>query len=93
LASSVTTLRVKLSGLLSGGNAIDCRGWGHRDPLVEYENEAFDMFENLRRELRAGTRRLDVSRTTRGGAGTMPEVGRNDPCPGGSGRKCHGHGK
>jgi preprotein translocase subunit SecA len=141
-------------------NAIQYRAWGQKDPLVEYKQEAFDIFVDLMHDVRAsfmdrffkfqvqlaptGARPLprppvgqalhpaasdadlmvgagassgpgvgtspqgpgDASgrRPTGGGLGapatvTRPgppavtKVGRNDPCPCGSGRKykkCHG---
>jgi preprotein translocase subunit SecA len=144
-------------------NAIQYRAWGQKDPLVEYKREAFDMFEDLmrdiqstfterflkiqvsaepRQELRPAARRPappspavepapapagadelflgaaprvppppPVAPAARGpapalssslgpvgrqAAATVPEVGRNDPCPCGSGKKykkCHGAGR
>ncbi|HXW97580.1 MAG TPA: preprotein translocase subunit SecA [Gemmatimonadales bacterium] len=130
-------------------NAIQYRAYGQRDPLVEYKKEAFDMFEDLMRDVQATfterflktqisaeparrappprppvverksgaddlfapearvappTPRLPATppiTTNRGpiGAGSAPdraEVGRNDPCPCGSGKKykkCHGVGR
>jgi preprotein translocase subunit SecA len=133
-------------------NAIHFRGWGQRDPLVEYKREAFEMFEDLVRDIQStfterflkvqvtaeaprppvmpppppttsgpGGPDLDelipggrpvapVPATAGAAAGALqsslgplgrgmdsvPEVGRNDPCPCGSGRKykkCHGVGK
>ncbi len=140
-------------------NAIQYRAYGQRDPLVEYKKEAFDMFEDLMRDIHASfTERFlkiqvtaepprqppppptrptpaqpasgaddlfspdarqvppslsappnvgprmpapPVVTTNRGplvsgSAGGLPEVGRNDPCPCGSGKKykkCHGVGK
>jgi preprotein translocase subunit SecA len=139
-------------------NAIQYRAYGQRDPLVEYKKEAFEMFEDLMRDVQATfterflkiqvtaepprpappPSRLRAERppvaapvptgaddlfapdarevplapqasvgprlpaapvvtTSRGplspAAGTLPEVGRNDPCPCGSGKKykkCHG---
>jgi preprotein translocase subunit SecA len=137
-------------------NAIHYRGWGQKDPLVEYKKEAYEMFEDLMRDIQATftERFLKVTVTAdapppppppvlppppqpaatggsddlfmgmpprapepapaapaaRGGpapavstsvgrlgaaAATVPEVGRNDPCPCGSGKKykkCHGQG-
>ncbi len=126
-------------------NAIHYRGWGQKDPLVEYKKEAYDMFEDLMHDIQSTfTERflkIQVSaepprheppppppapvsigsddmfagpvRHASGSApaaaatvtstlgpigrsvGTVPEVGRNDPCPCGSGKKykkCHGAG-
>ena len=129
-------------------NAIHYRGWGQRDPLVEYKTEAFDMFEDLMRDIQVTFSerflKIQVSITPgpqgpppppprpksppeppasptddlfaptaprtpagaaavnsslgpigRPAAGLVPEVGRNDPCPCGSGKKykkCHGAG-
>ena len=131
-------------------NAIQYRAYGQRDPLVEYKREAFEMFEDLMRDMQAtfterflkiqvtaepprppaaAARRrrpaLARRRTTsspappaaarapapapahrpspssagplrRAAAGRRGEVGRNDPCPCGSGKKykkCHGAGQ
>jgi preprotein translocase subunit SecA len=145
-------------------NAIQYRAWGQKDPLVEYKREAFDMFEDLMRDIQstfterflkilvsaegprqeatrparrpgpparsaepvpapAGADDLfmgaaprvppppPVAPSSRGpapglntslgpvgrhAAATVPEVGRNDPCPCGSGKKykkCHGAGR
>jgi preprotein translocase subunit SecA len=148
-------------------NAIQYRAWGQKDPLVEYKREAFEMFEDLIRDIQstfterflkiqvtaepprqemprprgrpavapsAPTANADpvpapsgaddlfmgsapaprvpppppVAPNSRGpsaavssslgpvgrpAAATVPEVGRNDPCPCGSGKKykkCHG---
>jgi preprotein translocase subunit SecA len=133
-------------------NAIQYRAYGQRDPLVEYKKEAFEMFEDLMRDVHATftERFLKIQVTAeaprpvapppprtavpaRGGGAddlfapearlpvpagvgprlpqpqamttnrgtsptaprstTVPEVGRNDPCPCGSGKKykkCHG---
>ncbi|HSE28353.1 MAG TPA: preprotein translocase subunit SecA [Gemmatimonadales bacterium] len=118
-------------------NAIQYRAYGQKDPLVEYKREAYEMFEDLLRDLQAtfAERFLKVQvsaepprrppppppppaddlfpgeptrprsrapaappAAARGGglatgAATIPEVGRNDPCPCGSGKKykkCHG---
>jgi len=137
-------------------NAIQYRAYGQRDPLVEYKKEAFDMFEDLMRDIHASfTERFlkiqvtaepqrpmappsppprpatsttgaddlfapdareavspppvvgprlpapPVVTTNRGplvpaSTGGQPPVGRNDPCPCGSGKKykkCHGVGR
>ena len=135
-------------------NAIQYRAWGQKDPLVEYKREAFEMFEDLMRDIQstfterflkiqvsaeaprqpprrpvpppspepvpapAGADDLFMGTAPRvppppvpasrgpapalnsslgpigrQAAATVPEVGRNDPCPCGSGKKykkCHG---
>ncbi|NOT06803.1 MAG: preprotein translocase subunit SecA [Gemmatimonadales bacterium] len=128
-------------------NAIQYRAYGQKDPLVEYKKEAYEMFEDLMRDIQATfTERylkIQVSaepprqapppppaalsrggsddlftgpaRTSTGPMGSqpppkvetslgklgatsgagLPQVGRNDPCPCGSGKKykkCHGAG-
>jgi preprotein translocase subunit SecA len=129
--------------------AIGYRSWGQKDPLVEYKQEAFSMFEDLMRDIQhtfaerflkvqlvfedpkprplppvvtnaqqfdplgvaedpkvvgagRGVRSLDPAAppAVTGGAtnaapaaGEYANVGRNDPCPCGSGKKfkkCHG---
>jgi preprotein translocase subunit SecA len=132
-------------------NAIHYRGWGQKDPLVEYKKEAYDMFEDLMHDIQStfterflkiqvsaepprpqppprqpppapsgpddlftgggprGGAPAAPARSTPASAGVtsslgpvgrtataMPPVGRNDPCPCGSGRKykkCHGAGQ
>ena len=138
-------------------NAIQYRAYGQKDPLIEYKKEAFEMFEDLMRDIQstfterflkiqvtaepspprrmapppppapspaptsgaddlfmgspptpplpsppatpaAGAPAAVSSSLGRLGApsGVVPEVGRNDPCPCGSGKKykkCHGAGK
>jgi preprotein translocase subunit SecA len=143
-------------------NAIQYRAWGQKDPLVEYKREAFDMFEDLMRDIQStfterflkiqvsaeprqelprqparrpvapapapepaptgaddlfmgGAPRMpppppmapagrgpapalssSMGPVGRQAAATVPEVGRNDPCPCGSGKKykkCHGAGR
>ncbi len=134
-------------------NAIQYRAYGQRDPLVEYKKEAYEMFEDLMRDIQSSfterflkvqvsaeqdpPRRMappppvplppvdgpddlfngpapraappspasavsggatltsSVGRIAPAGA-PVAEVGRNDPCPCGSGRKykkCHGIGR
>jgi preprotein translocase subunit SecA len=136
-------------------NAIQYRAYGQRDPLVEYKKEAFEMFEDLMRDIQStfterflkvqitvepprqpppprrvetqrpaeasegaddlfapGTRSVpapqvgprlpppprtttNVGPQSQGPAAGQPEIGRNDPCPCGSGKKykkCHGAG-
>ena len=134
-------------------NAIHYRGWGQKDPLVEYKKEAYEMFEDLMHDIQStfterflkvqvsaepprqappppppppppaptgpddlflgpGPRGAAPPAAARGAeapaavtsslgpvgrtATAVPPVGRNDPCPCGSGRKykkCHGAGQ
>jgi preprotein translocase subunit SecA len=108
---------------------IGLRGYGQRDPLIEYKRESFDMFEALRTRIEEETIRYlylfePISREEQSArerereearrkaqreqnlvysagdstpAGPVKrevaKVGRNDPCPCGSGKKfkkCHG---
>ncbi|HUI42322.1 MAG TPA: SEC-C metal-binding domain-containing protein [Terriglobia bacterium] len=106
---------------------IGLRGYGQRDPLVEYKRESYDMFEALmdriedetlrflflmrtpdeeeaviREYQRRKRREQQEMRMVGAGAVEKPQqvirrekVGRNDPCPCGSGKKykkCHGAG-
>jgi preprotein translocase subunit SecA len=107
---------------------IGLRGYGQRDPLVEYKRESYSMFEGLmdriedetlrylylmrtpeeeeaaiREYQRRKRREQQEMRMVGGGAVEKPQqvirrekVGRNDPCPCGSGKKykkCHGAGE
>jgi len=131
-------------------HAIQYRAYGQRDPLVEYKREAFEMFEDLMRDVQVtfterflkiqvtqeppprpiAPRRPPPTPTPSGtddlisgalpatpngppapppapglrsnlggvnrGMSSVPEVGRNEPCPCGSGKKykkCHGAGR
>jgi preprotein translocase subunit SecA len=38
--------------------SIGFRGWGQKDPLIEYKKEAYDMFVDLMRDLQASVARL-----------------------------------
>jgi preprotein translocase subunit SecA len=92
---------------------IGLRGYGQRDPLVEYKKEAFDMFadmtsristEVLRRLFKVQVQKKEAvkkepvrqaSLNYNRGEGSSPvqpvrrgkKVGRNEPCPCGSGKK------
>jgi preprotein translocase subunit SecA len=128
-------------------NAIQYRAYGQKDPLIEYKREAFEMFEDLMRDMQAtfterflkvqvsaepprrpppppppptpsrGTDDLFAAPAAAPAPAAGPaapalsssagplrapppagagEVGRNDPCPCGSGKKykkCHGAGR
>ncbi|HYR88364.1 MAG TPA: preprotein translocase subunit SecA [Terriglobia bacterium] len=104
---------------------IGLRGYGQRDPLVEYKKESYGLFEDLMGRIEEDTLRFlfllqpveekkqaeqvekrrrrqefVMSNQNNGGDGAArqvkrdaPKVGRNDPCPCGSGKKfkkCHG---
>jgi preprotein translocase subunit SecA len=104
---------------------IGLRGYGQKDPLIEYKKEGFDMFEEMKQRIVESTVenlfRIKVAAKEQGeeierkqkrqianlsfvGAGDAAakpaepvhvgaKVGRNDPCPCGSGKKykkCHG---
>ena len=105
---------------------IGLRGYGQRDPLVEYKKESYELFEGLMSRIEEDTLRFlfllqpveeqkkseEMERkrkrsefvmsqqSSNGGNGTPQQVkrdgakvGRNDPCPCGSGKKfkkCHG---
>src|SRR5262245_41384833 len=105
---------------------IGLRGYGQRDPLVEYKKESYELFEGLMARIEEDTLRFlfllqpveeqkkseEMERKRKrsefvmsqqrsnGGNGTPQQVkregakvGRNDPCPCGSGKKfkkCHG---
>jgi len=104
---------------------IGLRGYGQRDPLVEYKKESFELFNALMGRIEEDTLRflfllqpvdeqkqaeemerkrrraeMVMSQSSSGGDATPQQakrdtskVGRNDPCPCGSGKKfkkCHG---
>jgi preprotein translocase subunit SecA len=83
---------------------IRLRGYAQRDPLIEYKNEAFMLFEKLLTSIRDNyintilriepTPQIAQNMITPSSMGeSVPRVGRNDLCPCGSGKKykkCHG---
>ena len=103
---------------------IGLRGYGQRDPLIEYKKETFRMFNELQANIQkevvysffkittsmqlapsvmaAGNMMMAGAKKSEGNAGgrvvsnsgsDVPKVGRNEPCPCGSGKKfkkCHG---
>ena len=85
---------------------IGLRGYGQRNPVLEYQKEGFDMFdemvESIRRdtaitlmkvtiqknedgEVRQGVQR--ASNKPKTVVNSAAKIGRNDPCPCGSGKK------
>ncbi len=83
-------------------DSVRLRGYGQRDPLVEYKREAFALFERLLDSIETHVAHtifkvsVEVQPPARASAAAQldePKVGRNDPCPCGSGKKykkCHG---
>jgi preprotein translocase subunit SecA len=90
---------------------IGLRAMGQRDPLTEYQREAYDMFaemvDSVKRDAVRYLFRVELAkpktepqRVQAGPTGPSPakqavseKIGRNDPCPCGSGKKykrCHG---
>ncbi|HYA87095.1 MAG TPA: SEC-C metal-binding domain-containing protein, partial [Nitrospirota bacterium] len=105
---------------------IGLRGYGQKDPLIEYKREGFDMFEEMKLRIVESTvenlfrikaaakeqgqeierrQRRQIENLSFVGSGDLAvaakpapvhaaqKVGRNDPCPCGSGlkyKKCHG---
>jgi preprotein translocase subunit SecA len=99
------------------------RGYGQKDPLIEYKREGYDLFAGMMERIKSDTlERLFLVQAAKGEAPPPPQVsapppirltlnrgeepaapqtvhrsnekvGRNDPCPCGSGKKykkCHG---
>jgi preprotein translocase subunit SecA len=101
---------------------VGLRGYGQRDPLIEYKKEGFEMFEEMKSRIVETTveslfrvkaakhedqaierrQKRQMAQLSFIGSGdaapaqpvhTAKKVGRNDPCPCGSGKKykkCHG---
>ncbi|MFY1068351.1 preprotein translocase subunit SecA [Enterococcus sp. AD013-P3] len=98
--------------------SIGLRSYGQNNPLVEYQTEGYNMFENMigaiefevtrlfmKAEIRQNVQREQVAQgqpeqpeeeqTQKQAPVHVEKVGRNDPCPCGSGKKyknCHGKG-
>ena len=75
-------------------DSVRLRGYGQRDPLQEFKNEGYQLFQRLLEEMNKQIVytifRVDVAPTpvTRNTDHvTDKEIGRNDPCPCGSGKK------
>jgi len=85
-------------------SGIGLRAMGQRDPLVEYQKEGYDLFEDLVNNVKYSVIRIllnfdsslikqsnDEKKETN--IESDNKVGRNSPCPCGSGKKykkCHG---
>ncbi|MFA5450123.1 MAG: preprotein translocase subunit SecA [Clostridia bacterium] len=92
-----------MDGLRKG---IGLRGYGQRDPVMEYRREGFEMFDEMVESIQDTTTiilcKLDINavierknahtamqqrKVTYVNKSASRSVGRNDPCPCGSGRK------
>jgi len=78
---------------------IGLRAMGQRDPLVEYQKEGYDLFEDLVTRVKFAVIRLlfnfekEILVNNEGKKEEKGSIGRNKPCPCGSGKKykrCHG---
>ncbi len=83
-------------------STIGLRGYGQRDPLNEYKNEAFGLFEDLIYNLKADVAKIftrmrirennldqnnDGSENVKRIVSNNKKISRNAPCPCGSGKK------
>ena len=77
-------------------DSVRLRAYGQQDPLVEYKNEGHKMFKGLLENIDAliaqsifGVRVTSQAQPARTQvvSSNEPKVGRNDPCPCGSGKK------
>src|SRR5258708_18044260 len=63
---------------------IGLRGYGQKDPLVEYKRESFDMFEGMMQKFQEDTARyLYLMQIISRGEGSTPEGGSSGPEQGG----------
>lgn len=81
-------------------NSVNLRAYGQRDPLIEYKKEGLRMFRGMEESMNHdlalfienidGVLAVQHSATSLSGAPTTldgEKIGRNDPCPCGSGKK------
>ena len=82
-------------------SGIGLRAMGQRDPLVEYQKEGYDLFEELIYNVKLSVVRLllnfekisresndlDKEKKKTSNVGNKDKIGRNDPCPEGCGIK------
>lgn len=82
-------------------DSVRLRAYGQQDPLVEYKNEGHKMFKGLLEHIDVLIAQSifgvqitpQVKAPSQVVVSNEPKVGRNDPCPCGSGKKykkCHG---
>ncbi|HEX5429822.1 MAG TPA: preprotein translocase subunit SecA [Patescibacteria group bacterium] len=76
-------------------DSVRLRGYGQRDPLTEFKNEGFTLFNRLLAEINKAVvytiYKVDVvqqpAQVAMSNDLSSKEIGRNDPCPCGSGKK------
>jgi preprotein translocase subunit SecA len=79
-------------------DSVRLRGYGQRDPLLEFKREGYELFERLLDEIDKQVAfsvfKVEVAPApvqpppqSRGDAEAEKNIGRNDPCPCGSGKK------
>ncbi|MBI4101345.1 MAG: preprotein translocase subunit SecA [Candidatus Nealsonbacteria bacterium] len=77
-------------------DSVRLRAYGQRDPLVEYKTEGHKMFQQLLQTfekmvvetvLKASLKQESAKTAPVSATPSAPRVGRNDPCPCGSGKK------
>ena len=85
-------------------SGIGLRAMGQRDPLVEYQKEGYELFEDLVNNVKYSVIRIllnfdsnlikqNIEEQKETNIDVDNKVGRNSPCPCGSGKKykkCHG---
>ena len=72
-------------------DSVSFRSYAHRDPLVEYKEEAYRAFENFHQLLTLNVFQNFLALEIK--SKFDQKIGRNEPCPCGSGKKykkCHG---
>jgi preprotein translocase subunit SecA len=106
-----TRWKEHLDAMDSLREGIGLRAYGQRDPLVEYRNEAFDMFQGMIQAIqedvatyimrvtpritkevpeqpqKVSENRYEEEEQVKKPVRTGEQIGRNDPCPCGSGKK------
>ncbi len=87
--------------------SVRLRAYGHHDPLVEYRREGHRLYQTMLSQFdewvkenagkfmsqESGIRNVEIPVATHNEDSQFKDVGRNDPCPCGSGKKfkrCHG---
>ena len=90
-----------LENLQTLQDAVRLRAYGQQDPLVEFKNEAHKMFQSLLTMFESEAAKVldgikpsaQIKPPTASISTPGEKIGRNEPCPCGSGKKykrCHG---